>query len=188
MLARCVPFCSYLCKVCSRVSEALLLALRTLSLSFPTNNSSSDSKAFLHFHCVLRLPNSSTPCFPFLRCEGMASHKLTFTCTTVLHCAHTFLRRIDLLHSIACTTVLHCEHTSDSHKRSTENTIPRAPSHVITHYRYVHVTERYTETLHVKKMADLVSVSYKLTLLTFELNSFRENGFLVLLHFPHCSR
>ena len=41
------------------------------------------------------------------------------------------------------------------HKRSTENTIriPRAPSHVITHYRYVRVTERYTETLHVKKMA-----------------------------------
>ena len=76
---------------------------------------------------------------------------------------------------------------NDSHKRSTENTIPRAPSHVITHYRYVRVTERYTETLHVKKMADLVAVSYKLTLLTFELNSFRENGFLVLLHFPRCS-
>ena len=47
----------------------------------------------------------------------------------------------------------------DSRKRSTENTtIPRAPSHVITHYRYVRVTERYTETLHVKKMADLVTV------------------------------
>ena len=26
-----------------------------------------------YFHCVLRLPNSSTPCFPFLRCEGMAT-------------------------------------------------------------------------------------------------------------------
>ena len=35
-----------MCKVCSRVSEALLLTLQTLSL---TNNSSSDSKAFLHF-------------------------------------------------------------------------------------------------------------------------------------------
>ena len=41
------------------------------------------------------------------------SHKLTFTCTTptVLHCGHNFLRRIDLLHSIACTTILHCGHT-----------------------------------------------------------------------------
>ena len=107
MLARCVWFCSYLCKVCSRVSEALLLVLRTLSLSFPTNNPSSDSKAFLHFiafsgsptvvHCAfLSWPQSQTD---------------LFTCTTVLHCADTFLRRIDLLHSIACTTVLHCGHT-----------------------------------------------------------------------------
>jgi len=31
-------------------------------------------------------------------------------------------------------------------------------SHLITHYRYVRVTEKYTETLHVKKMADLVAV------------------------------
>ena len=34
-----------------------------------------------------------------------------FTCTTVLHCAPTSLRRIDLLHSIACIVVLHCGHT-----------------------------------------------------------------------------
>ena len=47
--ARCVQFCSCLCKVCSRVSEALLLTFQTLSLSFVTNNSSSDSKAFLRF-------------------------------------------------------------------------------------------------------------------------------------------
>ena len=32
---------------------------------------------------------------------------------------------------------------------------------MITHYRYVRVTERYTETLHVKKMADLVAVIRK---------------------------
>ena len=43
------------------------------------------------------------------------------------------------------------------------------------------------ETLHMKKMADLVAVVYILTLLTFELSSFRENGFLVLLHFLRCS-
>ena len=50
-----------ICKVCSRVSEALLLALRTLSLSFVTNNSSSDSKAFLRFIAFsCRLPNSSS--------------------------------------------------------------------------------------------------------------------------------
>ena len=31
-----------------------------------------------------------------------------FTCTTVLHCGHTFLRWIHILNSIACTMVLHC--------------------------------------------------------------------------------
>ena len=40
---------------------------------------------------------------------------------------------------------------------------------------YIRVMERYTETLHVKKMADFV-VEY-ITLLTFELGSFRANGF-----------
>ena len=42
------------------------------------------------------------------------------------------------------------------------------------------------ETLHMKKMADLVAVSFYITLLTFELSSFRENGLLVILHFPCC--
>ena len=41
----------------------------------------------------------------------MAKSQTDFlTCTTVLCCGHTFLRHIDLLHSIACTTVLHCGH------------------------------------------------------------------------------
>ena len=44
LLMVCVLDC--MCKVCSRVSEALLLALLTLTL---TNNSSPDSKAFLRF-------------------------------------------------------------------------------------------------------------------------------------------
>ena len=47
---------------------------------------------------------------------------------------------------------------SNRSKLGGKATIPRAPSYVITHYRYVRVTERYTETLHVKKMADLVAV------------------------------
>ena len=44
------------------------------------------------------------------------------------------------------------------------------------------------ETLHVRKMADIVAVRKFIMLLTFELSSFRENSFLVLLHFPRCSR
>ena len=37
-----------------------------------------------------------------------------------------------------------------------KTTIPHALSYVITHYRYIRVTERYTEILHMKKMADLL--------------------------------
>ena len=48
--------------------------------------------------------------FSSMRRHGQSQTDL-FTCTMVLHCGHTFLRRIDLLHSIACTTVLHCRHT-----------------------------------------------------------------------------
>ena len=124
---------------------------------------SSDSKAFLRFIAFSGSPTAVHCCFPFFDAKSWPQSQIDlFTCTTVLHCAHTFLRPI----------ALHCMHygitlwaylseplVKDNHKRSAENTIPRAPSHVITHYRYVRVTERYTETLHVKKMADLVAVS-----------------------------
>ena len=36
-------------------------------------------------------------------------------------------------------------------------------SHLVTHYQYVRVTERYTETLHMKKMAYLVMVTERYT-------------------------
>ena len=178
----CVRFCSCLCnQVCSRVSGALLLTSRTLSLSFLTNNSSSDSKAFFTFHCVLRLPNSSTPCFPFFDAKAWPQSQtdlFTVTCTTVLHCGHTFLRRIDLLGqagpiALRCMhygvtlwaylsqthrpIALRCMHygitlwaylseplVKDSHKRLTGLSSTEKPQYryVITHYRYVCVTER----------------------------------------------
>ena len=48
--------------------------------------------------------------------------------------------------------------------------------------------EVYGNILYVKKMADLVVVTYVHNTSNLELSSFRENGFLVLLHFPRCSR
>ena len=145
MLVRCVWFCSYLCKVCSHVSEALLLVLWTLSLSFPTNNPSSDSKAFLCFTAFSGSPTAVHCAFLSSMRRHGHSHKLISSRAPQYYTpsAHTFLRRIDLLHSIACTTVLPLwaylsePLVKDSHKRSTENTIPCAPSHVITHYHYV---------------------------------------------------
>ena len=105
---------------------------------------------------VLRLPNSSTLCFPFFDAKAWPQSQtlcayLSQTHRPIaLHCMH---------YGITLWAYLSEPLVKDSHKRSTENTIPRAPSHVITHYRYVRVTERYTETLHMKKMADLVAVS-----------------------------
>ena len=95
-----------MCKVCSRVSEALLLALLIVS-----NNSSSDSKAFLRF-----IAFSGSP--------------------TAVHCPY----------GITLWAYLSEPLVKDSHKRL---------SRLITQYRYVRVTEKYTETWHVKKMADL---------------------------------
>ena len=49
-------------------------------------------------------------------------------------------------------------------------------SHLITHYHYGEV------------YGNIACEEKSITLLTFELSSFRENGFLILLHFMRCSR
>jgi len=46
----------------------------------------------------------------------------------------------------------------DCHKRLSSTEKPQYCV-LITHYRYVCVTEKYTKTLYVKKMADLVAVA-----------------------------
>ena len=91
--ARCFCFC--LCKVCLRVSEALLLALRTLSLyiSFLTNNSSSDCKAFLGFTAFSGSPTAVHRAFLFFNAKAWPQSQTDlFTCTTLLHCGHNFLK------------------------------------------------------------------------------------------------
>ena len=100
--------CSCLCKVYSRVSEAVLLALRTLSLSF----SLSPPQTVRHFIAFSGSPTAVHCAFLFFDAKAWPQSQTDlFMCSTVLHCGHTFLRRIDLLHSIACTTFLHCGHT-----------------------------------------------------------------------------
>ena len=49
--------------------------------------------------------------------------------------------------------------------------------YVITHYRYVRVTERYRKNCTWRKWLTYCSCGKFITLLTFELSSFRENGF-----------
>ena len=106
--AICVRFCSCLFIVCSNVSEDLMCLVLFLSLlmyvfqklsyslcrlclSFLTN-SSSDSKAFLHF---IAIPASSTTAvhraFLFFDVKAWPQSQTDlFTCTTVLHCGIPF--------------------------------------------------------------------------------------------------
>ena len=120
-----------------------LTALQTLSLSFLTTNSSSDSKAFL---CFSGSPKVVHCAFLFFDERHGHSHKLTSSCALWYY-------------TVGIPFCSSRKGQSQTSKFDGKTTIPGAPGHVITHYCYVRVTERYTETLHVKKMADLVAVS-----------------------------
>ena len=137
--ARCVRFCFCLYKVWSCVSKALLLALRTLSLSFVTITLPQTVRLF----CIsLR---SQVLSFSSMRRHGHSHNWPLHVHYGILHCGHTFLRCIELIYGITLWAYLSEPLVKDSDK-----------CHRVC---YVHVTERYTETLHMKKMADLVADS-----------------------------
>ena len=68
----------------------------------------------------------------------------------IAHCMH---------YSITLWAYLSEPFLKNGHKRRRESHNTMCSSHLITHYHYIRVTEKYTETLHVKKMADLVTVT-----------------------------
>ena len=84
-------------RVFSGISPALSLTLRTLSLSFLCITTSSHSTALLHF-----TDSFSTLRHPFLFNANLwpQPQAALFTCTTVSHFGHVFLRYIELTHSI----------------------------------------------------------------------------------------
>ena len=63
-----------------------------VSLSFLTNNSSSDSKTFLRFYSFSGSPAAVHRAFLFFDAKAWPQSLTSlFTCTTVLHCEHTLL-------------------------------------------------------------------------------------------------
>ena len=111
-----------------------------------------------------------------------------FTCTIILHCGHTFLRHIDLIYGITLWTCFSKPLVKDSHKSvsSTQYRMlqVRTWSQIIVMYVlrrgiWKHWTWR--------KWLTCLSRCKFITLLTFELSSLKENGFLFLLHIPRCS-
>ena len=98
----------FACAKSDHVFQKLLLALRTLSLSFVTifYNSPSDSKAFRRFIVFSGSPTAVHRAFSFFDAKAWPqawpqSQTDLFTCTTVLHCGYTFLRCIDLTYGVA---------------------------------------------------------------------------------------
>ena len=78
------------------VSEALMLAMRVLILSCLLNVSSRYSKALLRFAGLLAVMRASL--FKVKACPHSQTDLLA--CITVLHCRHTFLKRIPVPRSM----------------------------------------------------------------------------------------
>ena len=97
--------------------QKLSYSLCGLCLSFLTNNSSSDSKAFL---CLIAFSGSPTAvhrAFYFVNAKAWPQSQTDlFTCITVLHYGHTFLRHIDLIYGITLWAYLSKPLIKDSHK------------------------------------------------------------------------
>ena len=117
----------HMCLVRFLPVQSLLMCFRSFLsrfADFVSNNSSSDTKAFLRFIVFSGSPTAVYRPLPALRYYTVG---IPFWTTRKSH---------------------KCLKLTESH-----NTV--CSSHLITHYRYVRVTEKCMETLHVKKMADL---------------------------------
>ena len=147
----CVQFCSCLCKVCPRVSEAVLLALQTLSL--------------------LTLPQTLAKAF--VRSIAFSGSP------TSVHCP---------LHALWYYTVgipfwTARKRQSPTSKLNEKTTLLHAQ------VTWSHITIAYVLRRGIRKhcmWSKWLTWLRFITLLTFELCSFRENAFL--LHFPLCNR
>ena len=123
------------CAKSDLVFQKLLLALRTLSLSFVTifYNSPSDSKAFRRFIAFSGSPTAVHRTFSFFDAKAWPQAQTDlFTCTMVLHCGYTFLRCIDLTYGIALWAQLSALLVKDRHKclSSTEKPQYRVLQHL----------------------------------------------------------
>ena len=143
----------HMCSVLFLPVQSLLTCFRsslTHFVDFVSNNSSSDTKAFLHF-----IAFSGSPAAVNRPLHALLYYTVGIPFWTTKSQTYKLYGK---KHNTMCS------------------------SHLITHYCYVHVMERYKEILHIKKKADLVTVKF-IMLLTFK-QFYRKQ---ILLHFPCCS-
>ena len=136
----CLPyvFSSVLaCAKSAHVFQKLSYSLCGLGLSFLTDNSSLDSKAF---PSLIVFSDSPTPCFPLLRCEGMAA---VTNWPLHMHYGTTLWAYISQMHRLI---PLHCMHygitlwaylseplVKDSHKHLSSTEKPQC---CVLHVKY----------------------------------------------------
>jgi len=96
LMLACALFCSYHCKVRSRVSDALSQALCNLSSAFLADFTLSDSTATIRF---INFLSQITLCFSFgSKDKSQRSHVFRLTGTAALHCGHTLCWRDTYCH------------------------------------------------------------------------------------------
>ena len=121
-----------MCLVLFLPAQSLLMCFRSsltrfadrLTLCFPTNNPSSDSKAFLRFIAFSGSPTAVHRAFLFFDAKAWPQSQTDlFTCTTVLHCgitfsdAQTYSTPLHALYSITLWAYLSEPLVKDSQKR-----------------------------------------------------------------------
>ena len=106
----------------------------------------------------------------------------------VLHCGYTFLRCIDLIYDITLWAYLPEPIVKDSQKSLS---LTEKPQYRVLQLTWSHITITYVLWRGIRKHCmwrkwlTYCSCGKFITRLTFELSSFRENGFLFLPHFLH---
>ena len=131
----------------------------------------------------------STPCFPFLWCEGMAT---VINWPLHVHYGITLWAYLSQTHrpnlryyTVGIPFWTSCKTQSQTSKfdGKKHNVCSNSRDHTFmlhTCYREVY------RNIACEENGWLICGKF-ITLLTFELSSFRENGFFFLLHFPHCT-
>ena len=113
---RACQMCSVFVLTCAKsahVFQKLSYSLCGLRLSFPTNNSSSDSKAFLRFIAFSGSQTAVHRAFLFFDAKAWpVTNWPLHVHYGITLCTYLSQTHRPILHSIACTTVLHCGHTS----------------------------------------------------------------------------
>ena len=146
--------CSILCKACSYTCfrSSLTCFVEFVSPFFSLTLPWTVRLFYVSLHFQAPQQQYTVPSFSSMRKHGH-SQKLTSSGITLWAYLSQTPRPNLGYYIVSILSWTSCKRQSQKSKFDQKTTLPHAPSYVTTHYHYVHVTERYMETLHMKKMA-----------------------------------